>query len=184
MMIRQPLLAALVLALAGLPCAAADQPAPKLFHGMPQGKGQWRMEVLEGTGMPEGRKPPTMTICTDNLAKQSEKSTPKPDPSCTRRVVKDTASEAVIETTCKGRTTVVTMKRESDKSVLMEMASSGGNAPARNMKMRYTSLGACRANQGGVTFDPDSEQCRKIKAAIAGGKMPPDQAAKLGAMCN
>jgi hypothetical protein len=172
-------------ALLALPCAAADQPVPKMFHGMSQGKGQWRMEILDATDMPAGKKPPAMTLCTDNLASQvqQQKRSPGAESNCTRKVLKDTATEAVIESKCKERTTTVSMKRENDKSVLMDMSSSGGGAPARSMKMRYTSLGACQGGQGPITLDRNSEQCQKIRAAIASNKMPPDQAAKLGAMC-
>jgi hypothetical protein len=73
------------------------------------------------------------------------------------------------------------MRREGDKAVLVEIASSGGSAGPRNMKMRYTSLGACQAGQGPVGFDRDSEQCRQIRAAAA--KMPKEQAEKTLALC-
>jgi hypothetical protein len=157
-------------ALLALPCAAADQPVPKMFHGMSQGKGQWRMEILDATDMLASQV-------------QQQKRSPGAESNCTRKVLKDTATEAVIESKCKERTTTVSMKRENDKSVLMDMSSSGGGAPARSMKMRYTSLGACQGGQGPITLDRNSEQCQKIRAAIASNKMPPDQAAKLGAMC-
>jgi hypothetical protein len=178
---RASLAAAFAAALA-LPCAAQDHAVPKMFQTFQQGKGQWRVEILEGTGMQAGKKPPPLTMCTDNLAKQAEGgASRKADSSCTQRLLKDTATEAVVETKCKDRTTTVTMRRESEKSVLMEMASSGGSAPERNMKMRYTSLGACQSGQGIVGFDPGSEQCQKIRAAAA--KMKPEQAEKMLAMC-
>jgi hypothetical protein len=168
-------------AVLALPCAAQEHAVPKVIQDITQGKGQWRVEILENTGMPAGKKPPPLTMCTDNLAKQPETGGRKADSSCTQRILKDTASEAVVETTCKGRTTTVTMTRESDKSVLMQMASRGGSAPAREMKMRYTSLGACQAGQGPVGFDRNSEQCQQIRAAAA--KMPKEQAEKVLAMC-
>ena len=179
---KASLAAACAAAVLALPCAAQEHAVPKMLQDISQGKGQWRVEILENTGMPAGKKPPPITMCTDNLAKQTQKNgSAKADSSCTQRVLEDTATEAVIETKCRDRTNTLTMKRESDKAVLMEMASSGGGAPARTMKMRYTSLGACSAGQGPVGFDRDSAQCQQIRAAAA--KMPKEQADKVLAMC-
>jgi hypothetical protein len=61
-------------------------------------------------------------------------------------------------------------RRESAKSMLMEMQSGGPRGP-QSMKMRYTHLGACRDRQGAVSFDKNSEQCRKMQAQAA--KMDP-----------
>jgi hypothetical protein len=179
---KASLAAACAAAVLALPCAAQEHAVPKMLQDISQGKGQWRVEILENTGMPADKKPPPMTMCTDNLAKQTQKSSPgKADSSCTQRVLKDTATEAVIETKCKDRANKLTMKRESDKSVLMEMTGSGGGAPERTIKMRYTSLGACSPGQGPVGFDRDSAQCQQIRAAAA--KMPKEQAEKTLALC-
>ena len=113
-----------------------------------------------------------MTVCTDsvlNSARRAEKKARR-DSSCQHKLVKDTADEAVMETTCPERTSTVTMKRESAKSMLMTIQSTGKNGP-HSMKMRYTHLGACREGQGAFSLDPASEQCVKIRSQAA--KMDP-----------
>lgn len=164
--------AALFLFALSAPVAAQDQPVPRMFRGMPKEKGQWRMDVLEG-GPRAGKSgaPASMTICTDNLMKSSSEARgPRAESSCKSRLVKDTADEAVVEMTCPERNMTLSMKRENAKTLLMEMRSTGGRGP-QNVKMRYTHLGACREGQSGVSFDKNSEQCRKMQAQAA--KMDP-----------
>jgi len=109
-----------------------------------------------------------MTLCTDNLMKSPAegKKGQRGESSCKQRILKDTTDEAVIENTCDGRTSTVTIKRESAKSMLMTMESSGSKGPS-TMKMRYTHLGACREGQGTMTLDPNSEQCQKLRQQAA-----------------
>lgn len=144
------MLAALFLA---LPAAAEDSPpVPRMFQGMGKQKGQWRVDLLEGGAGRRGA-PSSMTLCTDNLVGQAgraPRAAAKGAPACTHRLLKDTPSEAVIETTCRDRTSTVTLKREDAKTLLMEMASSGRGGP-HHMKMRYTSLGPCREGQPAVS---------------------------------
>ena len=178
---------------------AQDMPVPKMFKGMQGQKGQYQVEFLEGGGraMKDG-KAPAMTVCTDNLM-HSSGDKPRAETGCKHRLLKDTADEAVMESTCPERKSTVTMKREGSKSMLMTMESTGARGP-QTMKMRYTHLGACREGQGTVTLDKNSEQCKKIKEQAA--KMDPakqcarnksdretceqrvrDAAAQLSAMC-
>src|SRR5262245_1933230 len=154
----------------GAPAVAQDMPIPKMFKGMQaQQKGQYEMEILEGGG---GQvKPGTkMTICTDNLMKQSggpaAKDKPAAKSDCKHRLLKDTADEAVMENKCPDRTTTVTVKRENAKAMLMTMDSTGPRGP-QHMKMRYTHLGPCREGQSTMSFDKNSEQCQKIRAQVA-----------------
>ena len=174
-------------------------PVPQMFRGLQGQKGQYQVEFLEGGGR-AGTAAPTMTVCTDNLLKNSPGADkPRADSGCKHRLLKDTADEAVMESTCPERKSTVTMKREG-KSMLMTMESTGPRGP-QSMKMRYTHLGACREGQGAVSFDKDSEQCKKMKAQAA--KMDPakqcaraksdretceqrvrDAAAQLQAMCS
>jgi len=178
---------------------AQDMPVPKMFRGMQGQKGQYKVEILEGGGRASAGKTPTMTVCTDNVLKNSSGGDrPRPDSGCKHRLLKDTADEAVMESVCKERTSTVSMKREG-KSMLMTISSAGPGGP-QSMKMRYTHLGACREGQGAVSFDKDSEQCRQMKAQAA--KMDPakmcaraksdreaceqrmrDMAAQMSAMC-
>jgi len=146
--------------------AMAETPqVPKVFKGMQGQKGQYQVEVLEGAGKSAGQK---MTLCTDNLMKSPAegKKGQRGESSCKQRILKDTTDEAVIENTCDGRTSTVTIKRESAKSMLMTMESSGSKGPS-TMKMRYTHLGACREGQGTVSMDPNSDQCKQIRQQAA-----------------
>src|SRR5262245_49592815 len=83
---------------------AQDVPVPKMFNAMKGQKGQYQVEILEGgPAAKEGRKPPTMTICTDNLMSGSSGDKPRAEPGCKYRLLKDTADEAVMESTCPER---------------------------------------------------------------------------------
>lgn len=145
---------------------AQDMPVPKMFQALQGQKGQYQVEFLEGGMKPGGPKPPVMTVCTDNLMKDSAKAEkPQAKPDCKHRLVKDTGTEAVMESVCKERTTTVTMKREG-KSMLMDVQSTGPRGP-QTMKMRYTHLGPCREGQGALSLDRNSEQCNKMREQAA-----------------
>ena len=153
-------------------------PVPKVFKGMQGQKGQYQVDILEAGGK---ATPQRMTICTDNLMKSPAQGRGE-RASCTYKLLKDTADEAMIESTCDGRTSTVDIKRESANSMLMSVQSAGPKGP-QTVKMRYTHLGACREGQGMVTLDPNSEQCRKLKEQAAKMK-DRETAARLAAMCN
>src|SRR5262245_20698636 len=157
-----------------LPCYADDKPpVPKVYQGMATQKGQWKVDWLERSGGRGGDKmPPSMTICSDNLANQARDSAGKSKSECKHRVVKDTSSEAIVETTCKDRTMTVKTSRENDKTLVMEMDSKGGSG-ATHMKMRYSYAGPCREGQGTISLDKNSEQCKKLRERAA--KMDPDK---------
>jgi len=125
---------------------AQEMPVPKLFKGLEGQKGEYKVEFLEGgPAMKEGRRMPAMTVCSDNLidsASRAEKRSRR-GADCTRRLLKDTDEEAVMESVCTERKSTVTMKRESPKSLVMDIVSTGPRGE-RKMKMRYTHLGPCR----------------------------------------
>lgn len=128
-----------------LPAAIAQElPLPKLLQGIPGGeKGRWKMEVLEGTGRGASRAGMSMTVCTDNvmeLAQRRDRDTAAAI--CRHKLVKDTAEEAVVESECKERKRTLTMKRESDTSMLLTLQSNGPRGP-ESMKMRSTRRGSC-----------------------------------------
>ena len=119
-----------------------------------------------------------MTLCTDNLMKPpAEGKGQRSESNCKYKLLKDTADEAVIETTCDKRTSTMSVKRESAKTMLMSMQSEGPKGP-QTMKMRYTHLGACREGQGAVSMDPNSDQCRQMRAQAA--QMDPVAAEAFG----
>src|SRR5918994_7801040 len=101
---RTAVLAAVTLGVLA-PTHAQDMPLPKLLQSMPGGeKGRWKMEVLEGTGRGASRAGMSMTVCTDNvldLAQRRDKDTGAA--TCTHKLVKDTADEAVVESECRER---------------------------------------------------------------------------------
>ena len=139
------ILAALALSLLP-PAYAQDMPLPKLLKGIPGGEtGRWKMEVLEGTGRGASRAGMSMTVCTENvmeLAQRRDKDTGAG--SCTHKLVKDTADEAVVESACKERKRTLTVKRESETSMLLTLESNGPRG-AESMKMRSTRRGSCPA---------------------------------------
>ena len=144
---------------------ADTPPVPKVFRGLQGQKGQYQVEMLEGAGKSGMQK---MNICTDNLMKPPAqgKGGKRAESNCKYRLLKDTADEATIESTCDGRTSTTNIKRESAKSMLMTMETAGAKGP-QTMKMRYTHLGACREGQGAMSLDPNSDQCRQMKEAAA-----------------
>ena len=125
---------------------AQDTPLPKLFQGMPGGeKGRWKIEVLEGTGRGASRAGMSMTVCTDNvmdLAQRRDKESGAA--TCKHKLVKDTADEAVVESECRERKRTLTLKRESETSLLLSLESNGPRGP-ESMKMRSTRRGSCPA---------------------------------------
>src|SRR5260370_9534260 len=125
-----------------LAALAQDTPMPRMLKGM--AKGQWRMEMLENSAAKPGQKLPAMTICTDNLMKHSSQSQPaaKSERQCKQRLLKDGSDEAVVETVCPERTVTTTMKRESAKSMLMDVRTTADRP--HTLKMRYSNLGSCR----------------------------------------
>jgi hypothetical protein len=164
---------------------AAEPPVPRMFQGMPKDKGQWRMEILElfVDGKRDTRAPPAMTLCTENLMRQSREQrgsgAAKDDPSCTYRLLKDTASEAQMEMVCKDATSRVNMKREGPKTVLMESETTGKRGTTTG-KMRYTYEGACREGQAPIGLGRDSEECKQMRAQM-GGMDPATACAQAGA---
>lgn len=179
-------LAALVAStfLAGM-ASAAEPPVPRLMQGIPKDKGAWRMEILELVvdGKRESRAPQAMTICTENLMRQSRErrdaGAAKDDPACTYRLLKDTAAEAEMEMVCKDATTRVNMKREAPKTMLMESQTTGKRGTTTG-KMRYTYEGACREGQSAVGVGQDSEECKQMRAQM-GGMDPATACANAGA---
>jgi hypothetical protein len=163
--------AIVVAAACALPLAALaeDFPMPRMMQGME--KGSWRSEILEHSEA-KGQRMPAMTICTDNLMKQAKEHQAAGKGErreCKQRLLKDASDEAVMETTCQDSTVVTTIKRETSKSMLADIKSTGKHP--MTMKMRYTYVGACREGQAAMGLDKDSEQCEKIRASVA--KMDP-----------
>jgi hypothetical protein len=161
---------------------AAEPPVPRLMQGIPKDKGAWKMEILELVvdGKRESGAPQAMTICTENLMRQSrgQRGAAKDQSDCTYRLLKDTVAEAEMEMVCKDGTTRVNMKREGPKSMLMESQTTGKRGTTTG-KMRYTYEGACREGQSAIGFGQDSEQCKQMRAQM-GGMDPATACANAG----
>jgi hypothetical protein len=169
-----------------LPAAADDKPPmPKVYQGMGTQKGQWKVDFLERSGgRGSDKMPPSMTLCIDSLAEQARKNAAtgsKAQSECKYRMLKDTASESIVESTCKDRTMTVKTTREDDKTLVMQMDGTGASGPS-HLKLRYSHLGACREGQGTLSFDKNSEQCRKLRERAA--KLDPERQKQVAAMCN
>ena len=121
---------------------ADTPPAPKMFKGMQEQRGQYQIVLPDHSGTSR-----SLIVCADNVMNSQVK---RADPGCTYKLLKDTADEAVFETMCNGSASTVSMKRESAKSVLVTVRSEGAQGP-QTMKIRYTHLGACPEGQATVT---------------------------------
>jgi len=172
--------------------AAQEMPTPQVFRGSPFQKGQWKMEILEMDA--KGREqahgmPGAMTICMDDIRQMGRNQDGpggKDRSDCKIKLLKDTATVAVMEATCPDGTTRTTLTRESEKSYLMQAAgTSRGESYA--MKARYTYEGAQCTQSGagmgmgaagpgaGMGANKNSPQCQQAQAQL--GSMNP------GAMC-
>jgi hypothetical protein len=178
--------AGLVVAGLSVPAYGAEAlPAPKVFHGIPAQKGQWRVEILKMDGQGEKMQgapmPQAMSICMDNLmdmgrnAGNRSGSRQEESQKCKSETLENTANRGVFQTNCEDGTSMrSTIVREGPKSFLIEASGSGRDAPF-SMKSRYSYEGACKAKAGsGVMFDKSSEVCRQMQAQM--GQMDPGTA--------
>lgn len=156
--------------------AAEDFPSMQVMSGMPNmGKGQWTISVLEGGGGPG-----TALLCFDSLAQMArgprvsgrDPAGQGRQPKCTNRVIENSATRGVVESSCPDGVTRATITRDGAQALVMHAERIGGGEPF-SMKARYTYEGPCPAGGPAVTLGAGSEQCAKIRA-MAG--MDPAQA--------
>ncbi len=179
-------------ALTAVTGAAAEQvPMPKVFRDAPFQKGQWRMEMLEmsakGT-QHTGGMPGAMSVCMDDIrdmGRNKARQGGREQPDCKVQILKDTATEAVMETTCPDSTTRATVTREGEKSFLMQAAGTQ-RGETYAMKARYTfesaqctqsgaGMGMGAGRDAGMGANKNSAQCQQAQAQLS--SMNP------GAMC-
>lgn len=165
--------------------AAQEMPLPQVFREAPFQKGQWKVQMLEmdAKGQRAGAMPNSMTICMDDIREMGRNQNGpggKSSRDCKVRILKDTATEAVMEATCPDGKTSTTITREGDKSYLMQ-ATGTSRGESYSMKARYTFDSAQCTKSGvsmggpGMGMNKDSPECQKAKAQLA--TMNP------GAMC-
>jgi hypothetical protein len=172
----------------GAAAAAQEMPMPQVFRDTPFQKGQWKMELLEMNARGaahSGGMPASMSICMDDIREMGRNQAgPKGGQraDCKMQILKDTATEAVMETTCPDGTTRATVTRQGEKSYLMQ-ATGTQRGENYSMKARYTFESAQCTQSGagmggvgmGMRMDKDSPECQKAKAQLA--------AMNPGAMC-
>ncbi|MDH3315324.1 MAG: hypothetical protein OEN48_15975 [Betaproteobacteria bacterium] len=164
--------------------AAEDVSSMQIMSGMPNmGQGQWTINVLEGGG----GMPKTASVCLDSLAQMARgPGMPGRKPGaqaeqrseCTSRVIENTSSRGVVESTCPDAAMRTTITRDGAKAFLMHAERIGKGEPY-SMKARYSYDGPCEAGGPAVTMDKDSEQCRKMRAMA--GMDPTQMCANAGA---
>ena len=176
---------AALMAAAGTATAAQEMPMPQVFRDAPFQKGQWKVQVLEmnAKGQRAGAMPHSMTICMDDIREMGRNQDGpggKSGRDCKVRILKDTASEAIMEATCPDGTTSTTITREGEKSYQMQ-ATGTSRGESYSMKARYT-FDSPQCTQSGATMggprmgvDKNSPECQKAKAQLA--------AMNPGAMC-
>ena len=178
------LVIALAATLAAGAAAAQEMPMPRVFRDAPFNKGQWKMEILEmNKGAERGSGPGVMTVCMDDIREMGRNRAGGPgneQHNCKVQLLKDTATEAVMETKCPNSTTRATLTRQGDKSFLMQATGQQGGENY-SMKARYTYDGPkCTQQSGmvpgmGMTMDKNSPECQQAQAQLS--SMNP------GAMC-
>lgn len=142
----------------GMDAGASQGSVPKVFKGIPQEKGLWRMELFgdqppatAGGGPP--KPSPGFSLCMDSLARMA-----KADGSggqvpgsgqlakCHSSVTEDEANRAVIETHCDNNQHYRTdIRRGGQKEFLLDVAGTA-NGQAFGLKSRYTYEGPCPAS--------------------------------------
>jgi hypothetical protein len=164
-------LAALTLATGGV--VAGEMPMPQMFRNAPFQKGQWKVDVLEMNmkgGPQRGGRPGAITMCMQDLREMGrdraeQEGGKKSD--CSYRLLKDTATEALMETICEDGTRRTTMTREGDRTFLMQSQGMRHGEPY-SMKARYTYEGAqCTQSGIGTRMDRNSPECEKARARAA-----------------
>jgi hypothetical protein len=152
--------------------AGADttgRPRLKMFGDQPNPHGLWKMELIEAsdqTLVANAKKLSETAICMDAASEMGQGVKPT-ETKCTHSVVKDTSAEAEIEKQCPGVTTVMTMRRESKESILVETVERGKAGIISTMKGRYRYAGPCDAGDSLLKLDKDSDICQRARAEAA-----------------
>lgn len=165
--------------------ARAEPAVPKVFSGVPFGKGQWKMEMLDGPQKAEMARAGVsgMSICMDAaremvtsnpaMARQAKAS----EDSCTSKVLKDTPAEARVESICPEMRTLATITRVSPTALQMAATMTDKKGKVEKMTARMTYQGKCAADGAVVKADRNSAMCKQMKREMAG--MDPNMCAQL-----
>ncbi len=176
--LARPLLAALLAAGAAVLASAAafaadDFPVPLVMKSVPPDRGSWQIEMLEGPRLEEMRKQTggKMTLCqsaTQALARRSGAAAS--ESACSSRLVENTPTRAVVETTCKGsppRTSRSTITADGARSYVMSHEQATDSGRPQLMKMRMSYLGPCSEGDAAVSIGKDTPACQQARAHAA-----------------
>ncbi|NJK90262.1 MAG: hypothetical protein HC923_13345 [Myxococcales bacterium] len=152
----------------GSPVQAAEPPMPRIFQGSQQfGQGEWQIDILSSS-LPEAQSmPKNMSMCFENITKLASTSGPRKGPECPSKVLKDTPQLAMFESSCQGTTTKVTVKKETERSFLVDSTSVMTGGERFDFKARYRYKGACSKPGASVKVQGSSEQCQAMKLQLA-----------------
>jgi hypothetical protein len=153
---------------------AEDFPIPLLMKDLPPTRGSWQMELLESSRKDDMKDMlgGHMKLC--QTAAQAMRHERRHDdkavePNCTTRMLENSLSRAVMETTCKGtppRVSKVTITRDGPRSFVItddeEPAANG-----RHEKIRMSYLGPCSETDATMTLDKNSPACQQMRAHLA-----------------
>jgi hypothetical protein len=107
--------------------------------------------------------------------------------SCKQEVIANKKKMAELKVTCAGGTSKVKIRRDTDRSFVVEWWHTPKDGEVEHMKMRQTYQGECQETTGvtgatttvpvQVKLDPNSEGCKKMRE-----QMGPDPMAKCAAV--
>jgi|GEM_PF-928611 len=179
-----PVLLAAAAALFGAAPAlgAEDFPIPLMMKDLPPTRGSWQMDLLESPRRDEMKDTlgGHMKLCqTAAQAMRHERhhDDKAAEPNCTTRMLENSLSRAVLETTCKGtspRVSKVTLTRDGARSFIVVDDEGDSAAGGRHTKLRMTYLGPCSETDPTMTLDKNSPACQQMRAHLA--EMDPQKA--------
>jgi hypothetical protein len=169
------LLAASAALLGAAPALGAeDFPIPLMMKDLPPTRGSWQMELLESSRQDEmknmlGGHVKLCQTAAQSLRHEHQHADKAAEPNCTTRMLENSLSRAVMETTCKGtppRVSKVTITRDGAHSYVIT-EDEGSAANARHEKIRMSYLGPCSETDATMTLDKSSPACQQMRAHLA-----------------
>ena len=170
------LLAASAALLGAAPALGAeDFPTPLMMKDLPPTRGSWQMELLESSRQDEMKNMlgGHMKLCqtaAQAMRHKHQHEDKEAEPNCATRMLENSLSRAVIETTCKGtppRVSKVTITRDGPRSYVVNEDDGDASAGGRHTKIRMSYLGPCSETDATMTLDKNSPACQQMRAHLA-----------------
>ena len=159
--------------------AADDFPIPLLMKDLPPDRGSWQMDLLESSRASNLKDDAGghMKLCqTAAQATRHHHQDKAGDSACSTRMLENSTSRAVIESTCKGpppRVSRVTITRDGARSFVVTEDSGAAADSDKHTKLRMSYLGPCSEKDAAVTLDRNSQTCQQARAHLA--EMDPEK---------